>query len=150
MLYQGLSVPLQAMQPVVSAAPSVAPSHLHVMDGSTKWTVRLHSLSSSVHEFNPNGSNTILNSKLAILEPRNFVLQRPSAHSWVQNSVLPVCQLSQSAILPLKVSELIVRHSSPRHSSPQTFITPDIHHLRLSSHQTFITSDIHTFILAQQ
>ena len=45
----------------------------------------------------------------------------------------------------------IVRHSSPRRSSPQTFITPylfsDIHHplpkFRHSSPQTFITSDIH-------
>ena len=50
------------------------------------------------------------------------------------------------------------RHSSPRHSSPQTFITPccrirhssprtfitsDVHHLRHSSPQTFITSDVH-------
>ena len=55
------------------------------------------------------------------------------------------------------MSQKIVRHSSPRHSSPQTFITPccrirhssprtfitsDVHHLRHSSPQTFITSDI--------
>ena len=42
---------------------------------------------------------------------------------------------------------LIVRHSSPRHSSPRTFITSDIHHplpkIRHSSPRTFITSDIH-------
>ena len=41
----------------------------------------------------------------------------------------------------------IVRHSSPRHSSPQTFITSDVHHplpkIRHSSPRTFITSDVH-------
>ena len=37
----------------------------------------------------------------------------------------------------MNMTNMIVRHSSPRHSSPQTFITPwlnsDIHHLGLSS-----------------
>ena len=45
------------------------------------------------------------------------------------------------------LNSTIVQHSSPRHSSPQTFITPylksDIHHLGHSSPQTFFTSDIH-------
>ena len=67
-------------------------------------------------------------------------------------------QSGQGSQISYDVSNMIVRHSSPqtfitsdihhplpkiRHSSPRTFITSDIHHLRRSSPQTFITSDIH-------
>ena len=41
----------------------------------------------------------------------------------------------------------IVRRSPPRHSPPQTFTTPDVHHplckIRRSPPQTFTTPDIH-------
>ena len=42
---------------------------------------------------------------------------------------------------------LIVRRSPPRHSPPQTFATPDVHHphckIRRSPPQTFTTPDVH-------
>ena len=79
----------------------------------------------------------------------------PSCESLIYN--LNVIQSLIWKLLPTE-GNWIVRHSSPqtfitsdihhplpifRHSSPQTFITSDVHHLRHSSPQTFITSDVH-------
>ena len=58
-----------------------------------------------------------------------------------------LCSKARIGLLLVSAVPRIVRHSSPRHSSPQTFITSDIHHplpiFRHSSPQTFITSDVH-------
>ena len=75
-------------------------------------------------------------------------LRHSSPPDWIQTFIT----LDFHHPLP-KIRHSSPRHSSPqtfithscriRHSSPRTFITSDIHHLRHSSPQTFITSDIH-------
>ena len=76
-------------------------------------------------------------------DPYNVPKSLPTLH-WEDT----VCQYQPRSSQCAGWIIMIVRHSSPRHSSfrrssPQTFITPylnsDIHHLRRSSPQTFIT-----------
>ena len=83
-----------------------------------------------------------------IQHPNIHHLRRSSPPDWIQTFIT----LDFHHPLP-KIRHSSPRHSSPqtfithscriRHSSPRTFITSDVHHLRHSSPQTFITSDVH-------